>query len=264
MTTMTIHLAVLALLFSRCGVSAQQPSIADKNKIDVLEAERERLTRKIAEIDAELAKLRGKTAKNPSDVISISGFLGISADFKVYAASKADWKTDSLEPTVKLFELETGKQVTSPTWDRDWRRARTAAFADNVVAVVAVGLNEWQTAVKVFSRKTMELEQNVRSEDRNEINDAALLAEGNFLAITEMRPKKGYHLILRDLQRKKTTAELNLEDKNALKFGFGRGYCCLAVTGNRVAAYASHTDEITLAQVIRPLRRTNLRWENSA
>src|SRR5262249_17255739 len=49
----------------------------------------------------------------------------------------------------------------------------------------------------------------------------------------------GYHLILRDIQGKKTIAELRLGSN---------GYCSLAVMGNRVAAYESRDDRITVVE----------------
>src|SRR5262249_50715089 len=49
----------------------------------------------------------------------------------------------------------------------------------------------------------------------------------------------GYHLILRDIQGKKTIAELRLGSN---------GYCSLAVMGNRAAAYESGADQITVVE----------------
>jgi hypothetical protein len=165
-------------------------------------------------------------APKPSGHVRIDAFLGISPDFKVYGVSAAGG--------VKLVDLETGKQIPSPAWDRDWGHPRSVAFANNVVAVVT-GRDVSGESVKVFSRKTGELEQNVRGQ----VDGAAFTADGRFLAITEFRPGNGYHLILRDIQEKKPIAELRLGSN---------GYCSLAVTGNRVAAFESKDDQITVVE----------------
>src|SRR6266542_4324235 len=103
-----------------------------------------------------------------------------------------------------------------------------------MIAVVAGGDVKGQ-AVKLFSRKTGELEQNVRAQ----VDGAALTADGRFLAITEFRSGNGYHLILRDLQGKKTVVELRLGSN---------GYCSLAVVGKHVAAYEARDDQITVVE----------------
>jgi hypothetical protein len=157
----------------------------------------------------------------PFGIVSIDAFLGISPDFKVYAVSEAGG--------VKAVDLETGKPVTSPTWDRDWGHPRSVAFGNNVIAVVT-----GSESVKVFSRKTGELAQNVRGR----VDGAVFTADGRFLAITEFRSDNGYYLILRDIQGKKTIAELRL----------GSNYCSLAVTGKRVVAYDWRDDQITVVE----------------
>lgn len=159
-------------------------------------------------------------------LVRIDAFLGISPHFKVYAVSEAGG--------VKVVDLETGKRVMSPTWDRDWGHPRSVAFGNDVVAVVT-GRDVSGESVKVFSRNSGELEQNVRGQ----VDGAALTADGKILAITEFRSGNGYHLILRDIQVKKTIAELRLGSN---------GYCTLAVAGNRVAAYESNDDQITVVE----------------
>jgi WD40 repeat protein len=158
----------------------------------------------------------------PVGVVQIDAFLGVSPEFTAYAVSDAGG--------VKLVDLETGKKVTSPTWDRDWGHPSSVAFGNNVIAVVT-----GRESAKVFSRKTGELEQNIRGE----INAAAFTADGRFLAITEFRPGEGYHLVLRDIQGKKTVAELRLGSN---------GSCSLAVAGKRVAAYESLDDQVTIVE----------------
>jgi WD40 repeat protein len=91
-------------------------------------------------------------------------------------------------------------------------------------------------SVKVFSRETGELEQNIRGQ----INGAAFTADGRFLAFTEFRPSDGYYLVLRDIQEKKTVAEWRLG---------GSGYCSLAVARTHVVAYESDDDQITVIDV---------------
>jgi WD40 repeat protein len=155
-------------------------------------------------------------------VVQIDAFLGVSPDFTAYAVSDRGG--------VKLVDLESRKQVTSPAWDRDWGHPSSVVFGNNVIAVVT-----GRESVKVFSRKTGELEQNIRGQ----IDAGAFTADGRFLAITEFRPGNGYHLVLRDIQGKKTVAELRLG---------GNGYCSLAVAGKRVAAYESKDDQITIVE----------------
>ncbi|HBI41968.1 MAG TPA: hypothetical protein DDY78_03800 [Planctomycetales bacterium] len=171
-------------------------------------------------------------APKPADVVGIEGLIGISPDLKVYA----DFKTlaaDTGGLGFKVVDLETGKSLPSPKWDRDWGWPSSAAFAEDVIAVVTGKVSF--DAVKIFSRKTGELEQNVHGE---QISGAAFTPDGRFLAITEFRPPYQY-LVLRDIQGKKTIADLPLG---------GAGYCSLAVTGNRVAAYESQSGQLTVVE----------------
>jgi Domain of unknown function (DUF4878)/WD domain, G-beta repeat len=165
-----------------------------------------------------------ETEPKPSGLGHINSFLGISHDFKVYAVLEAGG--------VLVVDLETGMRLTSPTWDRDWGQPRSVAFGNNVLAVVTERELSSES-VKLFSRKTGELEQNVRCQ----VNDVAFTADGRFLAITEFRPGNGHHLILRNIQEKKPIADLPLGSN---------GYCTLTVAGNRVAAYESNDDQITV------------------
>jgi hypothetical protein len=170
------------------------------------------------------------TPKRP-DVVRINAFLGISSDFSVYAKSYGRG--------VKVVELESGKQVTSPNWDRDWGDPASVVFGNDVIAVLK-GSVLFCGPVKVFSRKTGELEQNVRAQ----IDRAAFAADGRVLAMTEYRPGKGHYLILRDIQGKKTTAELSLGKRGS---HFSRGApCSLGVTGDRVVVYNPNDDQITV------------------
>lgn len=168
--------------------------------------------------------------KQPFDIIRIESFLGISPDFKAYAMSDASG--------VKVVDLETGKNLASPKWDRDWGTPLSAAFGKDVIAVVTV--RDSSFAVKVFSRKSGELEQNIHG---YHIDRAAFTADGRFLAITEFRPDGGflggYHLVLRDIPGKKTVAEVSLGSN---------GYCSLAVAGQTVAAYESDSGRITVVE----------------
>jgi WD40 repeat protein len=163
-------------------------------------------------------------ASKPFGLVGIDAFLGISPDFKVYAVSEAG--------VVKVIDLETGKPVPSPTWDRDWGHPRSVAFGNDFVAVVTSGA--FVESVKIFSRETGELEENIRGQ----VNEAAFSASGRFLAITECR-KGGYHLTLRDIQKKKPIAEVGLGNFS---------WCSLAMAGNWVAAYESDHDQITVVQ----------------
>jgi WD40 repeat protein len=167
------------------------------------------------------------TGEESSDIIHIDSFLGISSDFKVYAASDPKG--------VKIVDLEVGQQLPAPIWDRDWGSPRSAAFGKDIVAIVTGG-DMFSRSVKVFSRETGELEQNIRGQ----INGAAFTADGRFLAFTEFRPSDGYYLVLRDIQEKKTVAEWRLG---------GSGYCSLAVARTHVVAYESDDDQITVIDV---------------
>jgi hypothetical protein len=227
--------SVLGFLIIVPQFCAQEPSPADKKKIKALEAERAKLTNRLAEIDAELRKLRPPLTK-PIEVVRIPSFLGISSDFKAYARLDGDGRS------VRVVHLETGRKLTSPAWDRDWGEAASVMFGKNVIAVISTSLGGSAASVKVFSQKTGELEQNVR--DR--ISRAALTPNGRFLAMCAFRSGtgksgtgSGTYLVLRDLQGKKTLAEWRLG---------GGGYISLAVAANRVAVYESRADQITVVE----------------
>ncbi len=121
---------------------------------------------------------------------------------------------------VKIVDLETGKGLPSPTWDRDWGFPLSVAFSGDVIAVVTVHDNSF--AVKIFSRKTGELEQNIHFQG---VDGAAFTPDGRFLEIAVWRPISGTYLVIRDIKGKKTIAEVDLG-----------GDCSLAVAGNRVVA----------------------------
>jgi DNA-binding beta-propeller fold protein YncE len=164
---------------------------------------------------------------NPAPIAS---FLGISPDFKAYAISEGFLGANG----VNVVDLQTGKTLASPKWDRDWGSPLSAAFGNAVMAVVTVRNNSF--AVKVFSRTTGELEQNVHG---YQISQAKLTADGRFLAITEFRPGNGYHLVLRNIQGKKTVTEVSLGSN---------GTCTLAVAERHVAACESNSDRITVVE----------------
>lgn len=126
------------------------------------------------------------------------------------------------------------KEHPSPKWGRDWGRPRSVSFGTDTIAITT-GNNPSDNSVKLFSRKTLELELNVRGQ----INSAQLTSAGRFLAITEFRPSNGYYLVLRDVKAKKLIAEIRLG---------GNGYCTLAVGGKHVAAYESHDGQITVVE----------------
>jgi hypothetical protein len=179
----------------------------------------------------------GPARTQPFDANRIESFLGISLDFKEYAISDASG--------VKVVDLQTGKNLASPKWDRDWGVALSVAFGKDSIAVLTGG------SVKVFSRKTGEFEQNVRGQ----IDGVAFTTDGRFLAITEFRPLDGYRLILRDITGKRPIADLRLGSN---------GSCSLAVAGHRVAAYESNNDQITVVQaetgaVVRKLKSGSFR-----
>jgi WD40 repeat protein len=163
-----------------------------------------------------------RPAKKPGESAYIESVLGISPDLKFYAVSEAG------RPTV--VHLETGERVVSPKWDRDWGPPFSVAFGEHVVAVCVAG------AVKVFSRKTGELEQNLQA---GSSSGAAFSADGRSLAVTGWRSGQGQSLVLRDIRGKKTIADLRL--------GFG-GYTSLAVAGKRLAAYETEYDELTVLE----------------
>src|SRR5262249_37751126 len=165
------------------------------------------------------------TKKKTLDAANIDSFLGISSDFKTCAISDGGG--------VKIMDLQTGQKLASPTWDPDWGTPRSVAFGKNAIAVVT------DVSVRVFSRKNGELEQNIRSH----VGAAAFTADGRFLAIIstyydEVRRGKGGYLVLRDMQEKKPIAEVPL----------GFGFCFLSVSGNRLAAWASWSEEITVVE----------------
>jgi hypothetical protein len=185
---------------------------------------------------------KGDTRAGEKSSVRIDSFLGVCADFTAYAVSDPDG--------VKLLDLETGQQLPAPTWDPDWGRPRSASCSHALIAILTEG-DISSRSVKLFSRKTGELEQNVRGQ----IDGAAFTPDGRFLAITEFRPSDGYYLVLRDVQGKKAVAELCIG---------GNGYCSLAVAGRYVAAYESRDDQITLAEtetgrVVKTLTVSSLR-----
>jgi WD40 repeat protein len=179
----------------------------------------------ITAVSAQEKKPNSKASNSPATT-PIENFLGISPDFKAFAVLSGGG--------VKLIDFETGKPVVSPTWDKDWGSPRSVVFAKDVIAVVT-GTTAYSGSVRVFSLKSGELEQNIRGQ----ISDAVLTGDGRFLAFTEFRPSKGFHLTIRDIQLKKTTAELRLG---------GNGSCALAAAGNHVAAHESSDDKTTIVE----------------
>ena len=112
--------------FTISGAGGQEPDLPEARR-KALESERRKVTRRMAEIDVELEKL--KSAGKPGDVAAIEGFLGISADFSVYAK----WEADGLV----FAELDTNKKLPTPAWDRDWGLPRAVLFGAGFVAVPA-------------------------------------------------------------------------------------------------------------------------------
>jgi WD40 repeat protein len=161
--------------------------------------------------------------REPVVVSPRASFLGISSDFKVYATGDANG--------VKVVDLETGKQLASPTWDKDWGYPCAAVFGVNVMA-----FHTTYGSLKIFSRKTGELEQNVHIgfDERGEFT-----AGGRLLAITESRFDNGCYLVLRDVQMKKTVAEVRLGDSRPH---------ILTLTENRVAIYEGLSGQITVVE----------------
>lgn len=165
-------------------------------------------------------------AKKSSDVVKIKGFLGISPDFKFYAMSDADG--------VKIVEFETGKNLVSLKWARGWERPISAAFGSDIIAVVT-GNDFGGRAVRIFSRKTGELKQNIHRSDH--IQKVAFTANRQLLAIAESPLGKGYSLVFHDVQRKKKPAKLD--------FG-GNGYWSLAMAEKYLAVYTSQESQIAV------------------
>jgi hypothetical protein len=138
---------------------------------------------------------------NAQGFLAIDHFLGISPDFKVYAVSE--------DGGVKLFDLESGKPVKSPTWDRDWGSAKAAVFGKDTLAVIA-GRHFSTSTVKVFSTQTGELIQNIRGQT----NEAAFTQDGRFLALVESQGINEPHLILRDIASKTTVADIRVGNQS--------------------------------------------------
>lgn len=161
----------------------------------------------------------------PADPLTIDSFLGISSDFKFFAKS--------VDGKPKLFNLDTGDVALSPHWDSEWGSPREVVFGNGIMAVTT-GRSSGES-VRVLSRKTGELEQNLRGQ----VSQAALTDTGRFLAITQFQPSVGFHLILRDIEAKKNIAELRVG---------GNGYCSLAVGGKYVAIYESRENQLTLVE----------------
>jgi WD40 repeat protein len=164
----------------------------------------------------------------PSGLVRINAFLGISPDFKVCAVSDAGG--------VKIVDLETGKPLTSPMWDRDWGSPQAAAFSKDNISVVADGFGSGQ-AVKVFSSQTGELTQNIRGE----INDAAFSRDGRYLALVEFQRIDERHLVLRDVAGKKTVADVRIGDK----MGSAKS---LSIAEKLAATYAPRAEEVCIVE----------------
>jgi WD40 repeat protein len=148
----------------------------------------------------------------PFDPVRINHFIGISPDFKVYAIRPK-------VSTMEVLDLETRKSVKSPEWK--WGSPLSLAFGNNAIAVVTSGYVSGPAhSVKVFSRKTGELEQNINCEARA----VAFTTDGRLLAIGV-----GRELILRDIQEKKTIAKVAL--------AAAYQHMSLAVAGKWVAVY---------------------------
>ena len=137
------------------GAGGQEPDSPEARR-KALEAERRKATRRMAEIDVELEKL--KSAGKPGDVAAIEGFLGISADFSVYAKWEA---ADGLV----FAELDTNKKLPAPAWDRDWGSPRAVLFGagfcrrarwerDSENQVWAAGLHPCRLRESLFEQNT--------------------------------------------------------------------------------------------------------------
>jgi WD40 repeat protein len=168
----------------------------------------------------------------PFDVIHIEGFLGISRGLKVYAR----WMRSR---GVEIVDLETGKNLVSPRWDWDWGTPFSVAFGNEVIAVVThkMGVLSPPSAVRVFSRKTGELVQNIHGHDYDKV---AFTADGRILAITEYR-----HLLLRDIQEKKTVAEFFLEGAVSWSLAMSEKHVAVSERdGGRISVLQAETGKL--------------------
>jgi hypothetical protein len=197
-------------------LTAQEPDVAQARRKE-LEAERDKLAQRLGEIDAALAKL--KPAVKPGEPVVIEGFLGISSDFSVYAA----WNVDS----VAFMELDTNKRLPAPPWETDWGLPRDVLFGANFVAVHANGLpikrgfsGSPSISVKIFSRKTLEMERNFRGP----ITDESV-AGGNVLALLiDYDGERGKRLVLHDIKAKKQVAHIGLDQNYVYSLADGGKY----------------------------------------
>ncbi len=135
---------------------------------------------------------------------------------------------------MKVVDTKTGQTLTSLNFYLVAADPRGAAFGKGVIAVVL------SDSLKIFSRKTGELEQTVHG---NGLGRAAFTLDGGFLAVTDWRSStlhsgNSHHLVLRDIRGKKTIATLDL--------GFSAD--CLAVAEKHVAAHDGYSDRIAVVE----------------
>ena len=186
-------------------LKAQEPDVPQARR-KALEAERDKLAQRLGEIDTALSKL--KPAVKPGEPVVIEGFLGISADFSVCAA----WDVDSLA----FMELVTNKRLPAPPWEPDWGLPRDVLFGVNFVAIHAntppIKFTKGRDlprnpTVKIFSRKTLEMERNFRGPITVEC-----VAGGNVLALLiDYDGDQGKRLVLHDINAKKQIAHIGLD-----------------------------------------------------
>jgi WD40 repeat protein len=178
---------------------------------------------------------------NLAEIIQLDSFLGISPDFKVFATSQGFPGARG----IKVVDLATRTNLVSPKWDRDWGPPQSAVFGDDFIAVAA-----WSESVKIFSRATGELEQNIHFQ---QIYKVGTTTDGRILAVNGFNSGRGHYFVLRSIQTKKTILEIPLTGENSF-----------AVMGGRVAAFDSWNDQIIYANaesgaVIKELKLKTLR-----
>src|SRR5260370_36471326 len=92
----------------------------------------------------------------------VKNALAVSADFKLFA-EKIKIGKDSYDYAVKVKEMESGKEVKSLEWDKDWGDLDAASFsaAGKKLAILCGKLGAVKTA-KVFDLASGEMKFNLR------------------------------------------------------------------------------------------------------
>jgi hypothetical protein len=153
---------------------------------------------------------------------SITGYLGISPDFKTYASRSSG--------RISIADFETRNNLLSLPWEFDWGTPSSVRFGGNRIAVAS------QRNVKVFSRNDGEITHNFRGQ----ISSISISQNGKRLVVLEFQSGAGFHVLIHDLDKR----------DNAKDFRIGQnGTSLMGVSRNFAAAYESMSNEVSVFEI---------------